>query len=248
MMFRRLVALQPVSDRILIIDDDDRLAAMLQSYLAARGLEVEHRSDARGGLAALAARTYQAVVLDVMLPDLDGFETCKQIRATSDIPVLMLTARGEETDRIVGLELGADDYLPKPFNPRELLARLRAILRRRTSASATPSNVMRFGRLEIDRGMREVRVDGDAKPLTSHQFAILCVLAERAGRVQSREQLMESVRGESHDPLDRSIDVHISRIRSLIEEDPRHPRRIRTVRAVGYVFTSDDEHPPERES
>ena len=236
-----------MTDRILIIDDDDRLAAMLQAYLAARGFQAEHRSDARGGLAALAAREYQAVVLDVMLPDLDGFETCKQIRATSDVPVLMLTARGEETDRIVGLELGADDYLPKPFNPRELVARLRAILRRRVAVPTSSSTVMRFGRLEIDRAKREVRVAGEVKPLTSHQFALLCALAERAGRVQSREQLMEAVRGESHDPLDRSVDVHISRIRSLIEDDPRHPRRIRTLRAVGYLFTVDAEAPPQRE-
>lgn len=233
-------SLQRVTDRILIIDDDDRLAAMLQSYLTARGFVAEHRSDAQAGLMALGARDYQAVVLDVMLPDLDGFETCKRIRATSDIPVLMLTARGEETDRIVGLELGADDYLPKPFNPRELLARLRAILRRRVSQPAARSDVLRFGPLEIDKNAHVVRVNGEAKALTSHQFALLCVLAERAGRVQTREQLMEAVRGEPHDPLDRSIDVHISRIRSLIEEDARHPRWIRTVRAAGYVFASGD--------
>ncbi len=233
-------SLQRVTERILIIDDDDRLATMLQSYLSARGFAAEHRPDAHSGLSALGAREYHAVVLDVMLPDLDGFETCKRIRASSDIPVLMLTARGEDTDRIVGLELGADDYLPKPFNPRELLARLRAILRRRVAPRAPRQEVMRFGRLEIDRERREARVAGEIKPLTSHQFALLCVLAERAGRVQSREQLMEAVRGESYDPLDRSIDVHISRIRSLIEEDPRHPTRIRTVRAAGYVLTRDD--------
>lgn len=230
-------SLQRVTETVLIIDDDDRLAAMLQSYLAARGLAVEHRPDAQGGLMALSARPYDAVVLDVMLPDLDGFETCKRIRASSDVPVLMLTARGDETDRIVGLELGADDYLPKPFNPRELLARLRAIMRRRQGAPLQVSAVLRFGALEIDRDRMQARVDGEAKPLTSHQFAVLRVLAERAGRVQSREQLMEAVRGEAHDPLDRSLDVHISRIRALIEPDPRHPQLIRTVRAVGYVFT-----------
>jgi two-component system phosphate regulon response regulator OmpR len=233
-------SLPRVTERILIIDDDDRLAAMLQSYLSARGFVAEHRPDAHAGLSALAARDYHAVVLDVMLPDLDGFETCKRIRATSDVPVLMLTARGEDTDRIVGLELGADDYLPKPFNPRELLARLRAILRRRVSQAVARQDVMRFGPLEIDRGTREVRVEGEVKPLTSHQFALLCVLAERAGRVQTREQLMEAVRGEPHDPLDRSIDVHISRIRSLIERDARRPRWIRTVRAAGYVFAPGD--------
>jgi DNA-binding response OmpR family regulator len=152
----------------------------------------------------------------------------------------MLTARGEEMDRIVGLELGADDYLPKPFNPRELVARLSAVLRRGRSIPATQGDVLRFGKLEIDRGAREARVDGQPCALTSHQFSLLVALAERAGRVQSREQLMQAVRGEELEDFDRSIDVHISRIRAAIEEDPRRPRRIKTIRGAGYVFVDGD--------
>jgi DNA-binding response OmpR family regulator len=156
------------------------------------------------------------------------------VRARSDTPILMLTARGDAMDRVVGLELGADDYLPKPFEPRELLARLRAILRRHKGA--VPNDLMRFGRLEIDRGAREVRLDGAPRSLTSHQFALLLALAERAGLVMSRDALMDVLRGEPLDAFDRSIDVHISRIRAAIEDDPRKPRRIITVRNAGYVF------------
>jgi DNA-binding response OmpR family regulator len=224
--------------RILIVDDDERLAAMLASYLEARGYTTEHRADGRTGLHAALHAQVDAMVLDVMLPDLEGLEVLRRLRAAgSALPVLMLTARGEDTDRIVGLELGADDYLPKPFNPRELVARLSAILRRgRPVVAAGTGEVLRFGRLEIDLGAREARLAGAPCALTSHQYELLRVLAERAGRVQSREQLMQAVRGEEFDELDRSIDVHISRIRAAIEEDPKHPRRIRTVRSVGYVF------------
>jgi two-component system phosphate regulon response regulator OmpR len=221
--------------RVLLIDDDVRLAEMLRTYLAQRGHPTEHRPDGRSGL--LAVRNgFDAVVLDVMLPDLDGFEVLRRIRDVSDVPVVMLTARGEDTDRIVGLELGADDYLPKPFNPRELVARLGAILRRR-SPSAPRQGVLRFGDLEIDRDERVVRKAGVARPLTSHQFELLRVLAESAGRVLTRAQIMERVRGEELEAFDRSIDVHISRIRAAIEDDPKDPKRIVTVRGVGYVFT-----------
>jgi len=230
-----------LTPRILLIDDDDRLAEMLHSYLTKHGVSMEHRGDAEAGIAAVGKGEFDAVVLDVMLPDMDGFEVCRQLRRKYDVPILMLTARGDETDRIVGLELGADDYLPKPFNPRELLARLRAILRRRGPLAGSEQNVMRFGRLEIDLVRREVRLDGEVRSLTSHQFALLSVLAERPGRVQSREQLMEAVRGEPLDAYDRSIDVHISRIRAAIEDDPRRPKRIRTMRAAGYVFVARDD-------
>jgi DNA-binding response OmpR family regulator len=223
--------------RVLLIDDDERLAEMLGTYLRSRGFVVELRADGKTGLEAAAQGQFDALLLDVMLPDLDGFEVLKRLRKSSNLPVLMLTARGEDTDRIVGLELGADDYLPKPFNPREVVARLHAILRRARPAADAPADTLRFGRLEIDRAAREARVDGKACMLTSHQFELLRVLAERAGRVQSRDQLMQAVRGEDLEEFDRSIDVHISRIRAAIEEDPRHPRRIRTVRAVGYVFS-----------
>jgi DNA-binding response OmpR family regulator len=222
--------------RVLLLDDDERLSDMLATYLRSRGFVVEQRFDATTGLSALSAASFDVLVLDVMLPDLDGFEVLKRLRRTHDLPVLMLTARGEDTDRIVGLELGADDYLPKPFNPREVVARLSAILRRVRGEHRKDSDVLRFGKLEIDRAAREARVDGRACALTSHQFELLRVLAERAGRVQTRDQLMQAVRGEDLEEFDRSIDVHISRIRAAIEEDPKSPRRIRTVRAVGYVF------------
>ena len=224
-----------VADRVLMIEDDERLAAMVSEYLAGNGLQVTVAARAERGLSLLSRGGFQAVLLDVMLPDLDGFEVCRRIRARSDVPVLMLTARGDDTDRIVGLELGADDYLPKPFNPRELLARLKAILRRR-GPDASRQPVLRFGRLEIDREARAVRVDGGERTLTSHQFDLLVGLAESAGRVLSREALMARVRAEGLEPYDRSIDVHVSRIRAAIEDDPRHPRRIITVRGAGYVF------------
>jgi DNA-binding response OmpR family regulator len=224
-----------VSERILLIDDDERLAAMVGEYLAGFGMQVVARPDAARGVEALRAGVFDAVLLDVMLPDRDGFELCRELRAASDVPILMLTARGDETDRIVGLELGADDYLPKPFNPRELLARLRAILRRR-AAPGSPRRVLRFGRLELDLDARAVRLDGVERPLTSHQFELLRVLAENAGRVLSRDALMEKVRGDALEAFDRSIDVHVSRIRAAIEDDPRRPRRILTVRGAGYVF------------
>src|SRR5208337_2061626 len=211
-----------MAERLLIIDDDARLAAMLSDYLSAAGFVVERRFNGRDGLAALESATFDAVILDVMLPDIDGFEICRTIRARAQTPILMLTARGEDTDRIVGLEIGADDYLPKPFNPRELQARIRAILRR--------------GRLQIDRESRMVRVDGEERLLTSYQFDLLVALADNAGRVLGRERLMDLVKGAELEAFDRSIDVHISRIRSAIEDDPRHPRRIITVRGAGYVF------------
>ncbi len=196
---------------------------------------VDTRGAATAGIARARAPQPDVVILDVMLPDFDGFETCRRIRAVSDVPILMLTAKGEETDRIVGLELGADDYLPKPFNPRELLARLKAILRRR-NGSAVVARSLRFGRLEIDPGSRSVRIDDRECTLTSYQFDLLVALAENPGRTLSREQLMDAVKGEELDAFDRSIDVHISRIRAAIESDPKHPKRIITVRGAGYVF------------
>jgi len=233
-----------VTDRILLVDDDRRLAEMLGVYLADRGVESDHRPTAAQGLAAARTGDYAAVVLDVMLPDGDGFDVLRTLRAETDLPVVMLTARGDELDRIVGLELGADDYLPKPFNPRELLARIKAVLRRRPTAPP-PADALTFGRLRIDPGARRVDVDGEDRPLTSHQFELLLALARAAGRVLSREQLLREATGEELDAFDRSIDVHISRIRAAIEDDPKAPRRITTVRGVGYVFNTrqDGEDP-----
>jgi DNA-binding response OmpR family regulator len=222
-----------VAYHVLIVDDDTRLTAMVAQYLEGAGFRVTCRADAASGLAALAAGA-DAVLLDVMLPDRDGFEVCRTIRATSDVPVLMLTARGDELDRIVGLELGADDYLPKPFHPRELLARLRAVLRR--TRPVGPRDILRYGRLEVDLGARIARIDGEERRLTTHQFAILAALAEHPGRVLSRERILELARGDELEAFDRSIDVHVSRIRAAIEDDPRQPRRILTHRGVGYVF------------
>ena len=224
--------------RLLMIEDDRALAEMVATYLGRAGMTLDHRESAAAGLAAALQGGHDAVILDLMLPDGDGLEICRAIRAHSDVPILMLTARGEEADRIVGLEIGADDYLPKPFNPRELLARLRAILRRRgPGGRAEPGETLRFGRLVIDRAARRVLVDGEERSLTSHQFDLLCALAESAGRVLSREQLMDRVRGEALEAFDRSIDVHISRIRAAIEDDPKQPRRIVTLRGAGYLFT-----------
>ena len=217
-----------------MIEDDARLAGMVAEYLGGAGVTLTIAGRGADGLAQLAREESDAVILDLVLPVMDGLEVCRRLRATHDGPVLMLTARGDAMDRVVGLEIGADDYLPKPFEPRELLARLRAILRRgRTTAAA---NVLRFGRLEIDRDARVVRLDGEAQTLTSHQFALLAALADHAGRVLSREALMDLVRGESLEAFDRSIDVHISRIRAAIEDDPKKPKRILTVRGAGYVF------------
>ena len=229
-----------MAERILMIEDDVSLASMVGEYLQAAGMRVDTTHDAGSGLAALARLKPDAVILDVMLPDLDGFEVCRRIRATSSVPVLILTARGEDTDRIVGLELGADDYLPKPFNPRELLARLRAVLRRSAGAGVGPRapEALRFGRLEIDRATRRVTLGGAPCALTGHQFDLLWLLASNAGRVMSRDRLMEGLRGHALEAFDRSIDVHVSRIRAAIEDDPRHPRRIVTVRGAGYVFAS----------
>lgn len=223
-----------MGDRVLIIDDDARLSAMLADYLAEAGLDIRRAADGEAGLQALARDPPDIVVLDIMMPGIDGLEVCRRIRARHDLPILMLTAKGDETDRIVGLEMGADDYLPKPFNPRELLARLKAILRRRHAP--TRVQVLRFGQLEIDEGARAVRVRGEEKQLTSYQFDLLAAFAAHAGRVLSRDQLLDLVKGEELEPFDRSIDVHISRIRAAIEDDPRRPKRILTVRGAGYVF------------
>lgn len=225
-----------MSTRVLIIDDDEALAGMVNEFLTARGLVVEMRTRGTAGLAAIERDAFDAVILDVMLPDLDGFEVCRRIRERSNVPVLMLTARGDETDRIVGLEIGADDYLPKPFSLHELLARLRAILRRVRPSDARGLGSLRFGRLEIDRDARVVAVAGEVRSLTSHQFELLCVLAESAGRVLSRDQLMQRLRGHGLEAFDRSIDNHVSRLRAAIEDDPRHPKRLITVRGAGYVF------------
>jgi len=226
---------------LLMIEDDARLAAMVGEYLTQSGYRVTNAPDGEAGLVALQDHAIDLVILDLMLPGIDGLEVCRRIRALPNdlarVPVVMLTAKGDPMDRIVGLELGADDYLPKPFEPRELLARIRAVLRRRQSGGAAPEHApLRFGALEIDRDARIVTIDGAPCELTSYQFDLLAAMAERAGRVLTRDQIMEAVRGRELEAFDRSIDVHIGRIRAAIEADVKNPRRILTVRGVGYVF------------
>jgi DNA-binding response OmpR family regulator len=234
---------------LLMIEDDARLAQMVGEYLERSGFGVTHAIDAKAGLALLqdppVGPDLELVILDLMLPDMEGLEVCRRVRAlpgeAGQIPILMLTAKGDPMDRIVGLELGADDYLPKPFEPRELLARIRAILRRRIEGSPPASKVLKFGTLEIDRDARTVTVAGKPCELTSYQFDLLITLAERAGRVLTRDQIMEAVRGRELEAFDRSIDVHMGRIRAAIEADPKNPKRILTVRGVGYVFAKQQD-------
>ncbi len=220
--------------RVLLIEDDSRLAGMVETYLGEAGYVVARALDGRSGVERHRDGGFDLVVLDLMLPDIDGLEVCRLIRARANTPILMLTARGDAMDRVVGLEMGADDYLPKPFEPRELLARMKAILRR--GRGAEKIEVLRFGRLEIDVGARQARLDDKPVELTGYQFALLLELARHAGRVLSREAIMDLLRNERLEAFDRSIDVHVSRIRQAIEDNPKKPRRIITVRGAGYVF------------
>ena len=225
--------------QLLMIEDDARLATMVGEYLRQSGYGFAHAADAASGLDTLQSTPPDLVILDLMLPDMDGLEVCRRIKASNPATaVLMLTAKGDPMDRIVGLEIGADDYLPKPFEPRELLARIRAVLRRGVEAAASlgAHKTMRFGSLEIDRDARSVIIGGKPSELTSYQFDLLVALAERPGRVLTRDQIMEAVRGRELEAFDRSIDVHMGRIRNAIEDDAKDPKRILTVRGVGYVF------------
>jgi DNA-binding response OmpR family regulator len=223
---------------VLIIDDDEKLIDLVRDYLTPHGYEVRAAYDGPSGLRLLEETGTDLVVLDVMLPGMDGFEVCRKIRASSDVPVLMLTARGDETDRIVGLEIGADDYLPKPFNPRELLARMKAIFRRATprAPSADDAGKIVVGPVSLDPSTRQAVVRGREVLLTTAEFDMLLVLARAAGRVLSRDQLMADLHGTSWSYFDRSIDVHVSRIRGKIEHDPHKPVLLRTIRGVGYQF------------
>ena len=228
-----------MAQHLLMIEDDARLATMVGEYLRQSGYGFSHAADAASGLDLLQSTPPDLVILDLMLPDMDGLDVCRRIKNSNPaIAVLMLTAKGDPMDRIVGLEIGADDYLPKPFEPRELLARIRAVLRRGSEAAASLGvyKSMRFGSLEIDRNARIVSVSSNPCELTSYQFDLLVALAERAGRVLTRDQIMEAVRGRELEAFDRSIDVHMGRIRSAIEVDAKVPKRILTVRGVGYVF------------
>jgi two-component system, OmpR family, phosphate regulon response regulator OmpR len=239
-LFSSSASMSPMAptQRLLLIDDDVRLAAMVGDYLRNAGFEVDVAPTLAAGRERLHQGAYDALLLDLMLPDGDGLDFTRTLRSearTRRLPLLMLTARGEPLDRIVGLELGADDYLGKPFEPRELLARVKALLRR-AAPEAAADEVLRFGRLEVDLGARQARIDGRSCDLTGHQFELLAVLAQAAGRVLSRDQIMDALRGHPMEAFDRSIDVHISRIRAAIEDDPKNPQRVLTVRGVGYLF------------
>ncbi len=223
------------SIRLLFIDDDHHLARLTTRYLEAHAVDVTWVGTGESGLAHLIHGAFDAVLLDVMLPGIDGIDVCREIRARSDVPVLILTALGGEEDRVHGLEIGADDYIRKPFSSRELLARLRAQVRRARGHSGPAARCLIAGGLRIDLGAMQVTVDGRPVTLTSYEFALLRTLAEQPGRVMSREQLLDLARGNAEDAFDRSIDVHISRLRQKLEADPRHPSLLKTVRGVGYM-------------
>jgi two-component system, OmpR family, response regulator CpxR len=224
-------------DRILVIDDDVELCSLVSEYLRPEGFQVEPIHDGKAGLTRALTGEHVLVVLDVMLPGLNGFDVLRKLRSTSRIPVILLTARGEDVDRIVGLEIGADDYLPKPFNPRELVARIRAILRR--SRARAPEfeipEVIRVGDVELDPATRSVRRRGKNVELTSVEFALLHVLLREAGRVVTREALVDEVLGRKFSPFDRSIDMHVSKVRRKLG-DSEGEDHIKTVRGAGYIF------------
>jgi DNA-binding response OmpR family regulator len=225
--------------RALLVDDDRDLARLLGEYMTSHDVALVHAEDGAKGLEMLSREPFDVVLLDVMLPGIDGFEVCRRIRTAHDVPIVMLTARGDDADRIVGLEIGADDYVPKPFNPRELLARVRAVLRRARRDQAPLERIV-VGPLEIDVGARVVRRAGAEVPLTAYEFRILHALARRVGEIVAREELALAVhegKSQDYDPsVDRSLDVHVSRLRQKLEEDPKEPRLIKTVRGQGYVL------------
>jgi two-component system OmpR family response regulator len=231
-----ILALEEPRIRALLVEDDDRLARLTARYLEEHGLAVDRAADGVTALTQAARTTYDVVLLDLMLPRMDGVEVCRELRATCDVPVIMLTARTEEADRVLGLELGADDYMAKPFSSRELLARIRAVVRRARGHAGPPRKQLRAGRLVVDPATLSATVDGQPLALTTYEFNLLRVLAERAGRVLSREQLLELVRGSTEEAFDRSIDVHISRLRQKLGDDPRRPQMLKTVRGAGYLL------------
>lgn len=227
--------------RVLLVDDDIRLGQLLERLLKPEGLQVELVTDGLQGVRRATGEVFDMVILDVMLPGIDGFEVLRRIRAISQVPVLMLTAKGTDDDRIVGLELGADDYLPKPFNPRELVARIKAVLRRTdtTGASAARPKTLLCAGIEMDPARREVKVNDDGVHLTTTEFDLLHCFMKHPGQVLSRDALMDMLRGVGYAAYDRSIDVHVKNLRAKIEEDPRNPRRIKTVWGTGYLLAAD---------
>lgn len=234
------------SDKILVVDDDLRLRQLLERYLRDQGFSAKAVDGAEAMDRAMAREHYDLLVLDLMMPGEDGLSICRRLRgAKSDIAVIMLTAKGDDVDRIVGLEIGADDYLPKPFNPRELVARVNAVLRRRAAsvpgAPAEVPEVVSFGDCVLDLGMRTLKRGGVEHALTTGEFALLKALATHPRQPLSRDHLSEMARGREYEVFDRAIDVQVSRLRKLVEEDPAQPRHIQTVRGFGYVFVPGGE-------
>jgi two-component system OmpR family response regulator len=229
-----------MASRILVVDDDAELRSLLESYLSDQGYAVVSVADGQAMRAALEAASFDLVILDLMLPGEDGLVLCRELRARSKLPILMLTARGDELDRIIGLEMGADDYLPKPFHPRELLARIRSILRRvQDRPDEAPARALRFAGWTLDIGLRHLLgADGVAVPLSTGEFRLLHALAENANRVLSRDRLTDVLSGREAGPFDRSVDVMISRLRRRLGDDAREPALIKTVRNEGYVLAA----------
>ena len=229
-----------MTQKILVVDDDAELRALLENYLGSQGYTVASVPDGHAMRRALAAESYDLVILDLMLPGEDGLALCRELRDRLQIPILMLTARGDELDRIIGLEMGADDYLPKPFHPRELLARIRSILRRmQDRPGEAPARALRFAGWTLDIGMRHLLgSDGVVVPLSTGEFRLLQALAESANRVMSRDRLMDVLSGREAGPFDRSVDVMISRLRRRLGDDAREPALIKTIRNEGYVLAT----------
>ena len=221
---------------LLFIEDDLRLACLTREYLEKNEIVVTLEADGEQGLRQALRHNFDVVLLDLMLPGRDGISVCQRLREHSDVPIIMVTARGEEADRVMGLEIGADDYLPKPFSPRELLARIRVAVRRTRGQAGLRSRLINVGDLALDPGTLTATLAGEELELTSYEFALLKALTERAGQILSRERLMELSRGNAEEAFDRSIDVHISRLRQKLGDDSRKPLRIRTVRGAGYQY------------
>jgi two-component system OmpR family response regulator len=224
---------------VVYIEDDARLARLTARYLETHGTRVTVAPNGAAGLVEIARHTPDVILLDLMLPGMDGIEVCRELRTRTDAPIIMVTARGEEADRVLGLEGGADDYLSKPFSSRELLARIRAQARRARGLTG-PARELRVGKLVMDPAAMRATLEGTVLPLTTYEFKLLHALAERAGRVLGREQLVDMVRGSSDEAFDRSIDVHISHLRSKLNDDSRSPRLLKTVRGVGYMLVDED--------
>lgn len=231
----------PTTIQALLVEDDERLARLTAEYLQGHGVVVTRASDGEAGLREALGHRFDVVLLDLMLPGLDGLAVCRELRARTDVPIIVLTARGEEADRVMGLELGADDYLGKPFSPRELLARIRALLRRVRGQAGPPTRTLRVGSLVVDPSAHRATLQGRELELTSYEFTLLRVLAERPGRVLSREQLLDMAKGSAEESFDRSIDVHVSHLRQKLGDDARRPRLLKTIRGVGYMLATGDE-------